>query len=407
LREDGILTLIFTQTQKLTGAQDLYIALYDESSGEIRFPIATEKGKPIIYPSRKANMEKRGKTDEIIFTRKSILHKTLQEGKKWYSEYGHAEFIGHISPSWLGVPMIIGEKILGVIAAVDLEKEFAYDELHLEVLSSMSSQAAIALDNARLYYGMEKIVEERTRQLEDAQEKVRIADVNKTIGLLTAEIAHKVGNAAGKIKFLARERFQDADNLTDSQKKDAGVILRNVEDMIKATNDLFKPFEAEPKAVITIVEMMRVTIGQCACPQNIEILAKIEPDLTVNVQVTKVQSYLTELLNNALKYAQKGIMEKNLLADTVEIVGRRSGDGFVEILFTNHGPAIPLDRWESIFRAFSGRASKSDDELSFGLGLWGTRTTMQEQGGTALVLESNELNTTFMVRLLSVDPSIS
>ena len=40
-------------------------------------------------------------------------------------------WIGLITPSWLGVPMMVGEKVLGVIAVVDLEQEYAYDEQDL------------------------------------------------------------------------------------------------------------------------------------------------------------------------------------------------------------------------------------------------------------------------------------
>ena len=152
LKEEEILEFIRNQAQQLTGAQDMYIALYDENSGDIRFPIATQKGKRTKYPTRKADMKKRGKTEEIIFTRKPILHKTKKEAEKWYEQPGHEEKVGQINPSWLGVPMMAGEKVLGVLAIYDLEQEYVYDEQDLQVFSSMASQAAIALDNANLYY---------------------------------------------------------------------------------------------------------------------------------------------------------------------------------------------------------------------------------------------------------------
>ncbi len=297
------------------------------------------------------------------------------------------EYVGYLSDtrSEFAVPMLIGDTLIGVLNVED-PKPFAFSPYSRQLIMRLGSQLAILI--------------RQKMNAQEAEDKRLINQVNASMGIVTAEVAHKVGNAAGKIKFLARERFQHATNITENQKRDIQIILRNVEDMIKATDDLFKPFMAEPKAEITVAEMVRVAIGQCATPDHITVSSDVDPNLPkVFVQVTKVQSYLTELLNNAVKYAQKGILGRGLQSDTVEIIGRRGDDGYVEILFTNHGPAIAPDRWESIFRAFSSRSSQSENDQSYGLGLWGTRTAMQEQGGTAILLESNDRNTTFMVRL--------
>jgi len=152
LKEDKILELIYEQAQKLTGAQDMYIALYDDETNTIRFGLATEYGERVEYESREADMDERGKTEEVIFTKQPILHGTLEESRTWYGRPGHQEFIGRVQSSYLGVPMIAGAKVLGMIALYNWEHEDVYDEQDLQVFSSMASQAAIALDNATLYY---------------------------------------------------------------------------------------------------------------------------------------------------------------------------------------------------------------------------------------------------------------
>lgn len=552
LKEEEIVNLIFTETQNLTGAQDLYIARYDEETGEICFALATEKGERVTYPSRKANMEKRGKTEEIIFTRKPILHRTMREAKEWYSQFGHAEYIGNIQPSWLGVPMMVGERVLGIIAAVDLEKEYVFDELDREVLLSMANQAAIALDNSRLYYGVNQQLEIANKGLETVQEIINAVEiyadlpsflqaildnmlsrinassgtiqlydakreeliiwaragnivnrsyehiplnkgitgkaarekhivyepnikgssdyldyfaesrselaipmvvgdtligiinaedpkfdafdeysrrlverlafqlpilirqkqkaqeyeekkltdqVNRSLGLITAEVAHKVGNDAGKIRVYTREQI---DNLVegDPQKEIYRKILSTVEGMIDATDDLFKPFAKEDKAETGVNEMVRVTISQCHIPENIHLSVNLDENLPkTRVQVRKVQSYMVELLTNAIKYETKGMAEKKSSAGSVEIMSCRGKNDFIEIHFTNHGPSISPDRWDSIFKVFSARGQHTKNEQSYGLGLWGARTAMQEQGGNVMLLESNDQNTTFVVLL--------
>ena len=181
LREDELLLMIFEQAQKLIGARNIYIALYIVDTGELRFPLATEKGQTVEYPSRIANMDKRGKTEDIIFTRFPILHQTKEEAEAWYTQPGHQEFVGVVNPSWLGVPMMVGEnRVLGVIAIYDLEREHAYNELDLQVLSSMASQAAIALDNVRLY--------------EKARGEVVAAKQLSTLGTAIAALQHRINN---------------------------------------------------------------------------------------------------------------------------------------------------------------------------------------------------------------------
>ena len=144
LKENEILELIYTNASRLINTENMYIALYDNVTNIIRFPLATEHGEQVEYPSRKADMEKRGKTENIIFTGHPILHQSKKDAEAWYSLNAYTEFVGAISPSWLGVPMLVGEKVIGVIAVYDLEREYVYDEQDEQVLSSMASQAAIA-----------------------------------------------------------------------------------------------------------------------------------------------------------------------------------------------------------------------------------------------------------------------
>ncbi len=165
LKQDKILELIYEQAKELTGAQDMYIALYDEGTGEIRFELAIEHDERVYYETRKADMKERGRTEEIIFVKEPILHQTQMAAKAWYKQPEHKEFIGRVQPSYLGVPMVVGKKVLGVIAISDWEREYAYDEQDLQALSSMASQAAIALDNAMLYYEVNQQLERRVQAL--------------------------------------------------------------------------------------------------------------------------------------------------------------------------------------------------------------------------------------------------
>ncbi|MFN8456333.1 MAG: GAF domain-containing protein [Anaerolineae bacterium] len=183
LTQDEILELIYQQARQLTGTQDMYIALYDETTQMIEFKLALEKGERAeIAAPRRADMGRRGKTEEVIFTKRPILHKTEQESEAWYKLPEHQEFIGRVPPTWLGVPMMIAEKVLGMIAIYDWEQEHAYDELHQQILSSMASQAAIALDNANLYYEVNQALANANQALERRVEALTaLNEVGRTL----------------------------------------------------------------------------------------------------------------------------------------------------------------------------------------------------------------------------------
>lgn len=155
LGEDELLELVYEQVSRLTNTDSIYIALYDERTDIIysrlvvlddeRVDASREPG----WESRKAGQ---GLTEEIILTRKPILHRTREEADAWYAAHRHEEYIGRIASSWMGAPMTVGSKVLGVIAVFDWLRENVYDEIDLQALHTLATQTAIALDDARMFY---------------------------------------------------------------------------------------------------------------------------------------------------------------------------------------------------------------------------------------------------------------
>jgi GAF domain-containing protein len=219
LREDEILDLTYEQACRLTGTQDMYIALYDEETGMIRFGLVLTEGRREEIESRQADMEKRGRTEEVIFTQQPLLHRTLQEAQDWYASPGHQEFIGRVPISWLGVPMLVGERVLGVIAVWDWEQETVYDQLDRQVLASMATQAAIALDNANLYYDVNQALEQANRalarrldQIQTVQEISNAVQTYKELPVLLQSILKvslpHLHAQAGTIQLLDRAKHE-------------------------------------------------------------------------------------------------------------------------------------------------------------------------------------------------------
>jgi GAF domain-containing protein len=166
LHEDEILELIHQQASQLMDTDNMYIALYDDVTDMIRFPLMFVDGVRKEQPARKFEKESLGKTEWIIRNNEPILHATQEEVAAWYAQPGHQDFAeSDVMKSWIGVPLHVGEKILGVVATYHSTLEYLYGQDELEVLSAMAGQAAIAIDNARLYYDVNQDLEESNKRL--------------------------------------------------------------------------------------------------------------------------------------------------------------------------------------------------------------------------------------------------
>lgn len=166
LSEEQILDRIDQQATQLMHTDNMYIALYNEETDTVRFPLMRVDGEPQHVEPR---TDGEGRTEWIIQHQEPILIKTEAESIEWYKKRGRQEYIGEPFASWLGVPMMSGEKVLGVIATYHKEEEHIYDEDDLEVLQTIASQSAIALRNTRLVQELERTVDDLEQTNEELE----------------------------------------------------------------------------------------------------------------------------------------------------------------------------------------------------------------------------------------------
>lgn len=139
--------LIYRQTSRLLDTTNFYMALLDEVHGEITFPLFYEEGSSChIPPLRDGD----SLTHHVIRSREPLLI----QGMDLYEQVQKLQITplstGRFPRSWLGVPMIAADKVVGVIGIQDYDNEHAYRPDDVRLLSTIASWAAIALENARL-----------------------------------------------------------------------------------------------------------------------------------------------------------------------------------------------------------------------------------------------------------------
>ncbi len=232
LGEQKILELIYKQATRLMDTDNMYIALYEPDPSEpdteniihgtIRFGLMFVDGKPEKVEPRKAEHGQYGRTEEIIRTREPIFIATRTESEEWYKQPDRQEFIGQTFASWVGVPMVTVEKVLGVIATYHKTQDYIYEEDDLLVLSMLGSQAAVAIENARLYQTAEKQKQTVESKLDTTEKQKKALTELLSLNDLAGRFVHKVSNMAGTIPITVeyikdKLKEQSFDNETVSQ----------------------------------------------------------------------------------------------------------------------------------------------------------------------------------------------
>lgn len=159
LEMDKVLQAIYEQVRSLMPADTFYVALYDGESGQISFPFFIREGEVITWPSRRpAN----GLTEYVLRTRCALL---ISENFEQRLSELKLEKIGVIVSSWLGVPILAGEQVLGVISVQSVPQEGMHTRAHQRLLETIATQAALAIQNARLYARINSFLHQRVQEL--------------------------------------------------------------------------------------------------------------------------------------------------------------------------------------------------------------------------------------------------
>ena len=127
-----------------TRARDLFVAIVDREGERITFPYWLDAGRRLeIEPSPLGE----GLTSVPLRTKSPLRLGTMKEGLA-----AGAIFPEEAAPteSWLGIPILAGDKAIGVVVMAD-PKANAFSEADERIVSTIAASMGVALENARLF----------------------------------------------------------------------------------------------------------------------------------------------------------------------------------------------------------------------------------------------------------------
>lgn len=141
-----LINLAGEETRAIFNADIAYVALLNEVSGEIQFPYTYgEDLTPIKYGE--------GITSKVLQTNQPLL--INQDLNRQVEEIG-ATVIGQQSLSYLGVPITVSGKAVGVLSVQSTHKEGIFNEDDLKLLNTLAASLSVSIQTARLFTSLQK-----------------------------------------------------------------------------------------------------------------------------------------------------------------------------------------------------------------------------------------------------------
>ncbi len=182
----NLLRAITKLSAEVADAESASLLLLDAETQELYFDIALGQKEDASKIRLKIGQ---GIAGAVAFDKKPLLIPDVHQDSRWSSQMD--QISGFSTRSILAVPMMRQDRFLGVIEVIN-KKAGAFGQDDAELLEALASQAAVALENARLF-----------TSLEEERQKLDIVFVEMSDGAVLADEAGNIliANRAAN-KFL-------------------------------------------------------------------------------------------------------------------------------------------------------------------------------------------------------------
>jgi signal transduction histidine kinase len=286
---------------------------------------------------------------------------------------------------------ITGERgeLYGLLSARDERLRDAYSPEETALLRGLAAQAAIAIENSRLYSQM--------------KERDRLA----ALGEMAAGLAHEIRNPLGAIKASAQfleEPDPGGTGQVDGQREFLNIIVEEVDRLNRVVGsflDYARPSGGHPAPTdvnATVRRTMQLLGPECQSAKVAWTVELSHAPPPVRIDVEQLRQVLINLVRNAVQAMESG---GELTLQTIE---RHDHDMYgqlqkwIEIRVIDTGPGISPKVQGTLFVPFV-----TTKDRGTGLGLAISQRIVSAAGGRIDVRSHAGVGTTFVVRLPSAE----
>ncbi|HUP61785.1 MAG TPA: ATP-binding protein [Thermoanaerobaculia bacterium] len=405
---DELLMAIYTECRKVIDCSLFSISMFDEHTNELAFELDIRDD--IVLPKERMPLGEGLNSWVVQNHQPLLLASTADERRLGLKSVADTK----ASESWLGVPMMTRDRVIGVIAVESYRKNaFSTDDVLL--LTAIANQAAVAIENAQLYkdlegltYALEQRVMERTNELRETNLRLLAADRSKNQFL--ANMSHELRTPLNSIiGFSSVLREATRTSIPARLHKFLENIHAAGNHLLELINDILdlSKIEAGKMELRADVFDLRETIAAVervmkgfAADAKVQIISNTDPAVPqVRLDEGRLKQILFNLISNAVKFSPQG----GVVAISSRLVPKSDsplGIDTVRIDVIDQGIGIPPEELHRIFQEFyqteEGRRARGGGT---GLGLSLTRNFVELHRGRIEVKSKPGSGSTFTLYL--------
>ena len=418
---DTIFVRLYERLNQLADADVFGVGLYDVQRNAIDYRLALENGKRYAPYSRDMTDRNQLPVWCIEHREAVFVNDVSTDTSKYipsYQDTGRLLEDGTTSrrpQSIIYVPLIAKDRVLGIVTIQSFKKN-AYAEHHVNVMQSLASYTAIALDNANAYRQLNEHEAEIRRLFEEAERARSIAeeaDAAKSSFLSTVshELRTPLTSVLGFAKIIKRRLEDRIFPLVQSEDKKVRQTIQQIEDnlgvvvsegerltkLIDDVLDLAKieagklEWHMEPVSMGEIVDRATAATASLFEQKGLRLIREVDEDLP---QITGDRDRLIQvvinLISNAVKFTDTGSV--TCLAE------RRGGEIIVSVIDTGLGIS-PSDQPKVFERFKQVGDTLTDKPKGTGLGLPICKEIVEHHGGRIWVDSAIGKGSTFSFAL--------
>jgi signal transduction histidine kinase len=370
---EPLLKRILATAAELTDSEGASILLWDAPTGELRFLTAFgTSSEDVMEADLPVPVE--GSIAGTIFTsREPLIVPDVQVDPRYYREVERQ--IGYKTRTLLGAPLQIKNRCIGVLEALNKQSDRGFSQKDIKTLVALAAQAAIAIENARLY---EAVVGHAERLEERVQERTaELQARNEELDAYAHTVAHDLKSPLAIVIGHAERLATDYASTIDP---DVLGYLRKIERVGRKMCNII-----DNLLLLAQLREVKVQLGPLDMASVVIEAQQRLADM--------FEEYQVNYLSNALKYGGR--------PPCIELGVTQQTDGMVCFWVSDNGPGLTPQEQARLFTPFT--SLDQDYAKGHGLGLSIVQRIVEKLGGQVGVESKVGQGSVFTFSLPTVD----